>query len=91
MSDVLIRDVPASDLDQIRSAAAQQGVSLQSYLRGAVQAQAAYLRRQAALIRTADRLRGRSAVSFEDRKAVLDAVDDAHAQRADQLGDHPAS
>jgi hypothetical protein len=56
MPNVLIRDVPGDDLDQIRSAAAERGISLQNYLRGAVLAQAAYLRRQEALVRTAERL-----------------------------------
>ncbi|MGH4019525.1 MAG: hypothetical protein ACRDT0_09870 [Pseudonocardiaceae bacterium] len=87
MPNVLIRDVPADDLDQIRSAAAERGTSLQNYLREAVHAQAAYLRRQAALARTAERLRGRSEVSAEERNAVLDAIEDAHAERADQLSD----
>ena len=41
MSDVLIRDVPADDLDQIRSAAAEKGTSVQNYLRDAVHAQVA--------------------------------------------------
>ncbi len=89
MSNVLIRDVPEDDLDQIRSAAAEQGTSLQNYLRDAVHAQAAYLRRQEALARTAERLHGRSKVPAEERNAVLDAVEEAHAERADQLGDRP--
>jgi hypothetical protein len=91
MSDVLIRDVPAEDLDQIRSAAAEKGISVQKYLRDAVHAQAAYLRRQAALNRTAERLGGRSAVPPEERNVVLDAIEVAHAQRADQLSDRPTS
>lgn len=91
MPNVLIRDVPADDLDQIRSAAAQQGTSLQSYLRDAVHAQAAYLRRQAALARVAERLRGRPDVPVDERRAVLDAVEDAHAERADRLSGRPAS
>lgn len=85
MSNVLIRDVPTDDLDQIRSAAAARGMSLQSYLRDALHAQAVYLRRQAALARTAEHLRGRSEVPAEERNAVLDAIDDAHAERAGQL------
>ncbi len=89
MPNVLIRDVPADDLDQIRSAAAERGTSLQSYLRDAVHAQAVYLRRQAALARTAERLRDRAAVPAEERDAVLDAIDDAHAERADRLSHRP--
>jgi hypothetical protein len=89
MSNVLIRDVPAADLDQIRSAAAESGMSLQGYLRDAVHAQAAYLRRQVALTRTAERLDGRPAVADEERDAVLAAIADGHANRADQLSDRP--
>lgn len=90
MSNVLIRDVPADDLEQIRSAAAEQGTSLQSYLLGAVRAQAAYLRRQDALARLARRLQEKQAVPDDERKAVLDAIDAAHEQRADQLSNRPA-
>ncbi len=85
MPNVLIREVPADDLEQIRSAAAQQGTSLQSYLRDAVRSQAVYLRRQAALIRTAERLRGRPDVPADERRAVLDAITDAHTERAERL------
>ena len=90
MPNVLIRDVPADDLDQIRSAAAARGTSLQNYLRDAVHAQAAYLRRQAALTRAAERLRDRTEVPADERRAVLDAIADAHTERADQLSDRPA-
>ena len=90
MPNVLIRDVPADDLDQIRSAAADRGTSLQNYLRDAVHAQAAYLRRQAALTRAAERLRDRTEVPADERRAVLDAIADAHTERADQLSDRPA-
>lgn len=86
MPNVLIRDVPAGDLDQIRSAAAARGMSLQAYLLEAVQAQAAHLRRREALNRTAKRLSRRRAVDELDRQAVLEAIDDAHAERAAQLG-----
>jgi hypothetical protein len=85
--NVLIRDVPPDDIAEIRSAAAERGTSLQNYLREAVHAQAAYLRRQAALARTAERLRGQPAVPEQERQAVSDAIDEAHAQRADQLTD----
>jgi hypothetical protein len=87
MSDVLIRDVPADDLDQIRAAAAERGTSVQSYLRDAVHAQAVYLRRQTALTRTAERLRSRSEVPTEERAAVLQAIASAHDERSDQLSD----
>ena len=85
MPNVLIRDVPPDDLDEIRSAAASSGTSLQNYLRDAVHAQATYLRRQAALARTSDRLAGRPAVSEEERQAVLDAVAAADDARATEL------
>lgn len=88
--NVLIRDVPAADLDQIRSAAAESGTSLQSYLRDAVHAQAVYLRRQSALTRTAERLSGQVPVPAQERGAVLDAIEDAHTERADQLSERPA-
>ncbi|MGH3885278.1 MAG: hypothetical protein ACRDSZ_01710 [Pseudonocardiaceae bacterium] len=90
MPDVLIRDVPDDDLDQIRSAAAERGTSLQNYLRDAVHAQATYLRRQVALARTAERLDGRPEVPAEERRAVLDAIADLHFERADRLIDRPA-
>lgn len=85
MSNVLIRDVPANDLDEIRAAAAQRGTSLQSYLRDALHAQAVYLRRQAALARTSERLRGQATVPDQERRAVLEAMDSATDERADQL------
>lgn len=90
MSNVLIRDVLPDDLDQIRSAAAEQGASLQSYLRDAVHAQAMYLRRQTAIARTAERLHGGSQVPESERSAVLALVDQAHHERADQLSTRPA-
>jgi len=90
MSNVLIRDVLPDDLDQIRSAAAEQGASLQSYLRDAVHAQAVYLRRQAAIAATAERLRGGSPVPEGERDVVLSLVDQAHQERADQLSSRPA-
>lgn len=89
MPNILIRDVPPEDLEQIRAAAKERGTSLQNYLRDAVHAQAAYLRRRAALARTADRLGTQPAVPEEERQAVLDAIDDAHAERASQLVDRP--
>lgn len=89
MSNVLIRDVPGDDLEQIRAAAAQKGTSLQGYLRDAVHAQAVYLRRQEALARVSEQLRGRAGVPDEERRAVLEAVEDASDERADQLSGRP--
>jgi hypothetical protein len=89
MPNVLIREVPADDLDRIRFEASQQGTSLQTYLRNAVHAQASYLRRQDALARIADDLSDRPAVPEEDRKAVLDAIEQAHQERAEELGARP--
>lgn len=86
MPNVLIRDVPSDDLERIRSAATERGMSLQAYLRDAVHAQAAHLRRHEALARAAERLRGSAHVPDEDRQAVLDAIDDANTERAEQLG-----
>lgn len=87
MPNVLIRDVSPDDLEEIRSAAIARGMSLQAYLRDAVHVQAAYLRRRAALRRTAERLSGRTAVPDTERRAVLDVVDDAHEERGHQLVD----
>lgn len=87
MTNVLIRDVPDDDLDQIRSAAAERGMSVQTYLREAIRDQAAQVRRRAALARSAERLHGTSAVPEDERQAALDAVDEAHAERAEQLTD----
>ncbi|GBE65166.1 hypothetical protein MFM001_16280 [Mycobacterium sp. MFM001] len=89
MPNVLIRDVPAKDLDQIRSEAAARGMSLQAYLREAMQAQAAHLRRRGALNRTAARLRRQPAVEEQDRQAVLEAIDGVHAERGARLGRKP--
>jgi plasmid stability protein len=85
MSDVLIRNVPADDLDQIRAAAAAHGTSVQSYLLDALHAQATYLRRRTALTRTAERLRSQREVPTEERAAILQAIADAHSERSDQL------
>ncbi|MGH3729751.1 MAG: hypothetical protein ACRDTU_13530 [Micromonosporaceae bacterium] len=91
MPNVLIRDVPSDDLDQIRAAAAERGTSLQSYLRDTVHLQAVHLRRRAALAKTAARLQGRPEVPEHERAAVLDAVEDAHQARANRLSEPPAS
>lgn len=87
MPNVLIRDVPGDDLEQLRSAAADRGLSLQAYLREAVHTQAAHLRRRQALDRTTRRLHGQTTVPDDERLAVLDAIDDAHAERAEELSD----
>lgn len=89
MPNVLIRDVPTDDLEQIRSAAAERGTSLQHYLLEAVHAQAVYLRRQDALVKTAQRLRGTPEVPADERAAVLGSIETAHEERADQLSDRP--
>jgi hypothetical protein len=86
MPNVLIRDVPDDDLEQIRAAAADREMSLQSYLREAVHAQATYLRRQGAIDDIGQRLRGRTPVPAKERRAVRDAVADAHDERAGRLG-----
>ncbi len=85
--NVLIRDVPPDDLETIRAAAAARGTSLQTYLKEALHSQARYLRRQEALARAAGRLRARPDVPEAERRAVLDAIDAAHAQRAEDLAD----
>lgn len=82
---MLIRDAPSEDLDEIRAAAAR-GVSLQSYPREAVHGQAAYPQ-QSVLGRIAARLAGRRPGADEERNSVLDAVDAAHGERAEQLAD----
>lgn len=64
---------------------------MQSYLRAAVHAQAVYLRRQAAIARTSERLRGRPEVPDSERRAVLAEVDRGHNERAEQLSGRPAS
>lgn len=79
--NVLIRDVPEDDLEQIRAVAAEKGMSLQAFLREAVHTQAAHLRRRAALQRAADRLRAAPATPAEERLAVLDAVDEERSDR----------
>lgn len=86
MPNVLLRDVPDDVLEELKAAAGSRGQSLQAYLLDTVHAQVTYLRRQAALRRAADRLSGRPAVSEEARQAVLDAIEQAHTERAAQLG-----
>ncbi|MGH3674128.1 MAG: hypothetical protein ACRDU5_00010 [Mycobacterium sp.] len=62
-------------------------MSLQAYLFEAVHAQAAHLRRREALNHAAARLaQERAAVNEQDRQAVLEAIDEAHAERGAELG-----
>lgn len=89
MPNVLIRDVPPDDLDQIRAVAAERGTSLQSYLRDALHAQAIYLRRQAAIARISERLQGQPEVPDGERDAVLSAVERGHDERAERLSTRP--
>lgn len=84
---MLIRDLPDDVLERIKSAAAEESVSLQNYLRNTVVAQADYLSRQEALARAAQRLRDKPPVPPEERQAVLDAIDGEHDERAEQLID----
>jgi hypothetical protein len=58
---------------------------LQAYLLEAVHAQASQLRPREALNRTAARLQHQRAVDEQDRQAVLEAIDDAHADRGARL------
>ena len=81
---------PLSSLSPDHHTTCEQGAAKQAYLRDAVHAQAAYLRRSAALRRTAERLTNRTAVPDSARRAVLDAIDDAHEERAARLMDPPA-
>lgn len=85
MPNVLVRDVPPEDLELIRAAAASEGSSLQGYLRDAIHAQAVYLRRRAAIADLAERLEAQPEVPESERAAVLDSVDRALEDRADQL------
>lgn len=81
MPDVLIRDVPEAELAQLKAAAADRKVSLQTYLREAVHAQTGYLRRQAALAAASARLADRHPVPPTERQAVLDVIDAAEVER----------
>lgn len=86
MSDVLIRDVPADDLERLRDAAAEHGESMQSYLLDALRAQATYERRQDVLAELTEQHRGKSPVPESERSAVLDAIAEAHERRSAELG-----
>ncbi len=85
MTDVLLRGLPAEDLEPIRAAAAAAGSSVQSYLRDTVHAQAVHLRRQAAITAAGQRVLGRAPVPEGERQAVLDTVDGIDDDRGDQL------
>lgn len=58
MPSVLIRDVPEADLADLKAAAADRNVSLQTYLLEAVHGQAIQAIRQAELKEMADRFQG---------------------------------
>lgn len=63
---------------------------MQNYLREALHTQAAYLTRQEALARTAERLRGGDEVPDDERDGVLEAIAAAHTDRAEQVSDRSA-
>jgi hypothetical protein len=86
MPDVLIRNVPAEDLQIIRDAAEERGISVQAYLQQVMHAQAAYVRRQEALARLRQRLEGTPEVPERERAAVLQAIADTDERRTEQLG-----
>lgn len=85
MSNVLIRNVPTGDLDEIRRAAAAEGTSMQEYLLQTLLARTAYLRRHEALARVKRRLDGGAPISEEDRRAAFDAFDDEIDEKARDL------
>jgi hypothetical protein len=74
MSNVLIRDVPDAELEELKAAAAASKMSLQSYLLDALHAQVAYARRQATLTEIAEQVAPMPAVPESERKAVLDEM-----------------
>jgi hypothetical protein len=74
MPDVLIRDIPKSELDELKAAAAARNVSLQSYLLDALHAQVAYARRQATLTEIGQQVAPMPAVPESEREAVLDEM-----------------
>ncbi len=87
MPNVLIRNVPEADLDEVRRAAAAAGASMQEYLLETLLARAAYLRRHEVLARAKRRLEGRPPMSEEDRQTALDAFDVEIDRRANELAD----
>lgn len=74
MTDVLIRDVPADDLEALRAAAVAEGSSLQAYLRAALRAHAAVIERRAVLAEIGARLADAPAVSDPVREEVFAAM-----------------
>jgi hypothetical protein len=89
MPDLLIRNVTDADLQLIREAAAQEGISMQSYMLRNVQRHATYLRRQATLATLRSERGHRAPISDEDRavirKAMYDAFDELGERHADRL------
>ncbi len=73
MTSVLLRNLPDDEIATIKAAAAAAGVSMQSYLREAVHAQAEYFLRQEALRKISDSVRG-STIPEADREAIFDEM-----------------
>jgi hypothetical protein len=86
MPDLLIRNMTDADLQLIREAAAEEGISMQSYLLRTVTRHATYLRRQSTLATIQRELRGHGALTDDDRAAVRKAMEAA----IDDLGEHHA-
>ena len=87
MTDVLIRNVAPEDMQVIREAAAERGISVQAYLHEGLHAQAMYVRRQNALARTKQRLEKFPEVAESERAAALEATAAENERRAQELGD----
>ena len=87
MTDVLIRNVAPEDMQVIRDAAAERGISVQAYLQEGLHAQAMYVRRRNALARAKQRLEGLPGVAESERTAVLQAIAEENERRAEELGD----
>jgi hypothetical protein len=87
MPNVLIRDVPDAELEELKAAAAARKMSLQSYLLQALHAQVAYARRQATLAEIEENVAGMSAVPESERTAVLEEMKDAVERRGEDLVD----
>jgi len=87
MPNVLIRDVPDAELEELKAAAAARKMSLQSYLLQALHSQVAYARRQATLAEIEENVAGMSAVPESERTAVLEEMKDAVERRGEDLVD----
>ena len=87
MPNVLIRDVPDAELEELKAAAAARKMSLQSYLLQALHSQVAYARRQAALAEVEENVARMSAVPESERAAVLEEMKDAVERRGEDLVD----